>query len=512
MSNLINLNSKILIAVYEKLNDNDRIVFNEFYMVFLSNPAKIVYSADRSGDHSKGKLFFKNVISLKVSSKPSESEYLGLLNELKEVDLTNVTFTDIDSVEKLVSYLPKNVSSIIVENRALKESFDRVKHIQGRHFLVESFECKKRKLEEDDSSSAISRRRIRTPSPISDLFEKEQKSALFFKNRLKSSFNSPKDFIPRKLFQKFTDLPSDYRAIIDGSSFQNILDDNPSETQVNNFINECSGLFVHSFVRTNENNWLFITQIEAYYHSKTMDDVSQFSKNNNYPKNFVVEIEKCAEGKGVWYELKIRYKKVEIIATGGIYNRTDNNSNLGAFLGVSIPSALAHNTRLILFSPIVPTKSLSCIRMLRNYQKDASLKKWCFKSSFFNSMGFATPNQFKLHRLGRDDFVSACSILLRSIIFKDHDYVDFDVLERHLKTAPYWGTIELLKTANKFDVQKVLEKATFFKLSKPKKLLISIVLRRPHTVSNSDLMILYNGIISPVVKNENRKSIRIIEN
>ncbi|MBM6384134.1 MAG: hypothetical protein JSY10_09075 [Paenibacillus sp.] len=136
MSNLINLNSKILIAVYEKLNNNDRIVFNEFYMVFLSNPAKIVYSADRSGDHSKGKLFFKNVISLKVSSKPSESEYLGLLNELKEVDLTNVTFTDIDSVEKLVSYLPKNVSSIIVENRALKESFDRVKHIQGRHFLV----------------------------------------------------------------------------------------------------------------------------------------------------------------------------------------------------------------------------------------------------------------------------------------------------------------------------------------------------------------------------------------
>lgn len=85
-------------------------------------------------------------------------------------------------------------------------------------------------------------------------------------------------------------------------------------------------------------------------------------------------MDQCQEGRGSWSELRFRCQKVEIIATGGYYNNEDDNK-LGAFLGVTAPHYMALDASFILFSPTIPTYTLSCTKMLRNYKKNASLKK-----------------------------------------------------------------------------------------------------------------------------------------
>lgn len=69
------------------------------------------------------------------------------------------------------------------------------------------------------------------------------------------------------------------------------------------------------------------------------------------------------------------------------------------FLGLpySLPSLVIPTfSGLRQHSQQAAASSSNHIRMLRNYKKSASLKKWCYKSDYFAEKGFTTPNQLEL--------------------------------------------------------------------------------------------------------------------
>lgn len=165
---------------------------------------------------------------------------------------------------------------------------------------------------------------------------------------------------------------------------------------------------------------------------------------------------KREEGRGSWYELCFRSQKIEIVVTGGLFNEEhDNKSKLCAFLGVSASRHMAHDSNFILFSPTIAVETLSCARMLKNYGRKASMNKWCFKSLFFGSMNFATPNQFQLSEQEQEDYASVCSELLRLVVNGELSESDMESLENKLVLFEYWKSLGFKKLPLK---QNVLER------------------------------------------------------
>lgn len=94
---------------------------------------------------------------------------------------------------------------------------------------------------------------------------------------MKYAAATPQDFIPNAVFQKFPQLRTEYKAIINSNPLsQDLISSNHATVQ--SAIEELKDLLVHSFVVSQQNNWIFITQVEAYYHDKDVDDVAQVDK------------------------------------------------------------------------------------------------------------------------------------------------------------------------------------------------------------------------------------------
>lgn len=157
----------------------------------------------------------------------------------------------------------------------------------------------------------------------------------------------------------------------------------PSLVTIKAAINTLKSLIVHSIIQTQHNNWIFITQVEVYYHDKETDDVAQVDKHNEYLKTLTVHLTNRQEGKGSWHELCFWCHKFEIVATGGYYNDQDTINNLGVFLGVTVPSFIGKDLNTILFSPLTPVDTFSCVRMLRSYKKKRKFERVVFQILFF---------------------------------------------------------------------------------------------------------------------------------
>ncbi|CAO3616668.1 unnamed protein product [Mucor hiemalis] len=110
------------------------------------------------------------------------------------------------------------------------------------------------------------------------------------KSRMKYANRSPADFIPREIFQKFKTLPKNFKLVMPFRLFE---EDSISVDAVETAISQMKALLVHSIVLTQENNWVLATQVEAYYHDKSMDDVAQNDKSFKFPDKFEVALEKA---------------------------------------------------------------------------------------------------------------------------------------------------------------------------------------------------------------------------
>ncbi|KAI9273433.1 hypothetical protein EDC94DRAFT_676916, partial [Helicostylum pulchrum] len=265
-----------------------------------------------------------------------------------------------------------------------------------------------------------------------------------YRSRLKFAAVSPSDFLPTDLFNKFPTLKDvHYEA---------------------------------------NNNWIFISQAEIYYHDKKVDDVAQVDKNDSYSEELTPNIVKRQEGKASWFELCFWRNIFEVVATGGYYNNKSKDDKLCTFLGVTVP---------------------------------AFFKKWCFKSCLFNSLNFSTPDQLKLFESEPCNYISVCSKLLYLTIFNKLNEEEFVGLKNDLNNFKFWETLGFKENQCKEVVFFRLEEIkkgdeNFF--SKAKILLVEVVLKNDLNLKNSALMALYNGIIYSRVKAINKARVKNIEN
>lgn len=75
---------------------------------------------------------------------------------------------------------------------------------------------------------------------------------------------SPGNFIPPGIFRRFPAIQAEYKAVVSSSPLTTVLSDSISEAA----IKEVKDMVIHSFVKIQENNCVFIAQVEAYYHHK----------------------------------------------------------------------------------------------------------------------------------------------------------------------------------------------------------------------------------------------------
>ncbi|GAA5815199.1 hypothetical protein MFLAVUS_008705 [Mucor flavus] len=64
-------------------------------------------------------------------------------------------------------------------------------------------------------------------------------------------------------------------AVVGSCPFNAELSNNTSEAEVEAAIKEIKDIVILSVVKSQEINWVFITQAEAYYREKSLDDVAQ---------------------------------------------------------------------------------------------------------------------------------------------------------------------------------------------------------------------------------------------
>jgi hypothetical protein len=123
-----------------------------------------------------------------------------------------------------------------------------------------------------------------------------------------------------------------------------------STLTVDQTIQELKNPLTHCFITTNQDNWVFVNQIEIYYRDQKIDNAAIFSDLDPYPNTPTVEIKRVSEegGESSWIELHIFFKKFDIVVTDGSMN-SENDFEFEYFLGVSAPSHLFRNTCFLIF-------------------------------------------------------------------------------------------------------------------------------------------------------------------
>jgi hypothetical protein len=330
---------------------------------------------------------------------------------------------------------------------------------------------------------------------------------------LKYAIFSSKDFLPNIIFEKFPQLSQEYQVIIDYQPFDKNMVINKQTIDV--AIEKLKAFLIHSFIVSQQNNWIFITQVEIYYKDKDIDDVATISKLDQYTDNLTINLEKFQEGKAAWYELRFVFGKFEIIATGGLYNHIKDDK-LDVFLGVAAPSLMAFDDRFTLFSPVQAANTELCPKMLRNYKKKASLNPWCIKSSFFCSLNFCTPVPLELFETEALGYVSICSKLLSLTLFEPLSHNDVQSLIDMLSQMKYWtdlgfeDNVENEQVMIKLWEMKDKMNAKDRKLSVAKRLLIELLINFNYDqlISQNTLITLYISIIHPKVKSINKQRVK----
>lgn len=205
-------------------------------------------------------------------------------------------------------------------------------------------------------------------------------------------------------------------------------------------------------------------------------------------------------------------------------NDRQSYQSLGSFHGVAVPRELASSTRFMLFVPIVPAESLSYIRMLGNYKRNASLKNWCFKSSFFVTLNYMTPDQLRLDQQTPNGYVHICAKLIFLAAHKKLTKLKFEALSDLMKLFDYYKVLDFENPVSK----KSIFISRICKIAKSKKqkngekhnkqphirypsevklLLIELMISRQFLFNDADLLTLYNGIIYREVKMINKKTV-----
>lgn len=278
-------------------------------------------------------------------------------------------------------------------------------------------------------------------------------------------------------------------------------------------------MLIHSIVINQKNDWVFITQIEAYVKDKSLDDVAIVTKFDEHPKMLTISMKNYTNDKGgSWYELRFLYRNIEIIATSGLSHLAKDKSKLDALLGVTVPAIMAKDDMFILFSPIMAVETEPCIRMLRDYSKNGSLKPWCFKSAVYIEKNFHTPLPLKFYETEPAGYLSICSKLIYLAAHKAISFHEINNLRDMLNNIHYWKDLGFEEKADteqillKLQDIKKFKDSTSRKSSKAKRLLVELLLTYSdeRLIKSKVFTKLYNGLLYPRVKVVNKQRVKII--
>lgn len=88
---------------------------------------------------------------------------------------------------------------------------------------------------------------------------------------MKYALASPDDLIPIEVFDKVPGLSNNYTAIVASCHVCNDLAGSPSLEEVESAVVSLKDHFVPAFVRNQKKDYVFETQVEAYYYDKSAD-------------------------------------------------------------------------------------------------------------------------------------------------------------------------------------------------------------------------------------------------
>lgn len=230
-----------------------------------------------------------------------------------------------------------------------------------------------------------------------------------YEQRLRSVSLSADTFIPQAVSK--LGIPRHYRTMMvgqEGLYTKETLEEN---------VRSLGSAFVESILVSNEGEYVLVTQLEVYYKDRELDDTSinnvQVSNNEHYKRPVVVVERKTAQ-KSAWYELKIYIANFELLVTGAVYGRSQDNL-LQCFLESSkAPTALMQQSNWIVIAPETPVRCQRDFRLLQSFRNNASTFEWAFKSQKFVDKGFHTEHPLTLYKdQNRDiDYYSLASFLL----------------------------------------------------------------------------------------------------
>ncbi|KAL0139722.1 hypothetical protein V8B55DRAFT_1563211 [Mucor lusitanicus] len=243
---------------------------------------------------------------------------------------------------------------------------------------------RKRRAEEDDDdeNEEDSHSRIRDVSPVSAVMEPLKAALVQYEQRLRSVSLSADTFIPQAVSK--LGIPRHYRTMMvgqEGLYTKETLEEN---------VRSLGSAFVESILVSNEGEYVLVTQLEVYYKDRELDDTSinnvQVSNNEHYKRPVVVVERKTAQ-KSAWYELKIYIANFELLVTGAVYGRSQDNL-LQCFLESSkAPTALMQQSNWIVIAPETPVRCQKDFRLLQSFRNNASTFEWAFKSQKFVDKG-----------------------------------------------------------------------------------------------------------------------------
>ncbi|CAO3633895.1 unnamed protein product [Mucor fragilis] len=193
-----------------------------------------------------------------------------------------------------------------------------------------------------------------------------------------------------------------------------------------------------------------------------------------------------------YFELSVRIGHFEVLATGGFWGSLDG-FQLVPFLGSAI-SSLPTVIKEDVDSPHTNTIFVNCnpseqpvitTRIMNQYLKSHSTKKWAFHSSKFHSNEFFPANPLALS--SKSPYLHASSLLVRSYAYKS--------VEKELLTL----SLPLPKSNLQ---QKILSLVQFTRSNFTK----AITLTEQQTLhTRSDLIQIYNECLANALKSRNRK-------
>lgn len=82
------------------------------------------------------------------------------------------------------------------------------------------------------------------------------------RSRMKHAFHSPAAFISELVFKKFPEIAKGYKLVTPFCLFDK---DELTWIEVEAAIVKMKDLLLHAIIRSQENNWMLVTEVEAYY-------------------------------------------------------------------------------------------------------------------------------------------------------------------------------------------------------------------------------------------------------